>query len=172
MILLALGANLPSPAGPPAATLAAALARLPDLGLRVLVCSRFYQSAAVPASDQPPFVNAVARIATALAPEACLDALLSLERAFGRERGARWAARTLDLDLIDYDGRILSGGRLTLPHPETNRRAFVLVPLAEIAPDWTDPASGAGISALIAGLPPETRQPPALAVLAADAYST
>lgn len=171
MILIALGANLPSPAGPPLASLRAALRRLPDHGIAVVACSPFYQSAAVPASDQPVFVNAVARVEATLSPQGCLSALLAVEREFGRERRARWAARTLDLDLIDYKGQVLDRRGLTLPHPEAKRRAFVLVPLADVAPDWRDPVSGVGISALIEALPAETRRPPALAILKGEAYS-
>ncbi|MBI1239295.1 MAG: 2-amino-4-hydroxy-6-hydroxymethyldihydropteridine diphosphokinase [Alphaproteobacteria bacterium] len=170
MILIALGANLASRAGPPLATLQAALRRLPEHGIAVAACSPFYQSAPVPASDQPAFVNAVARVETTLPPEGCLAALLAVEREFGRERRARWAARTLDLDLIDHEGRVLQAPGLTLPHPEAKRRAFVLVPLRDVAPDWRDPVSGVGIAALIEALPAETRRPPALAILKGEAY--
>ena len=98
--------------------------------------SRWYLSEPVPPSDQPWYVNGVAAVETRLTPAALLTALLLLETRFGRRRSTPNAARTLDLDLIDYDGRQCASERLTLPHPRLHERRFVLVPLAEIAPDW------------------------------------
>ena len=156
MILLALGANLPHPRwGPPSATCAAALAALTAAGIRPVRCSRWYRSRPVPASDQPDFVNGVAAVETALEPAALLAELHRIEAVFGRRRGAANAARTLDLDLLAYDERVADGcdGGPVLPHPRLAERAFVLLPLAEVAPGWRHPVSGAGIAALVAALP-------------------
>ncbi|QNK02305.1 2-amino-4-hydroxy-6-hydroxymethyldihydropteridine diphosphokinase [Dyella telluris] len=93
--------------------------------------------------DQPAFVNAVARIDTALSPHDLLDALLAVERAAGRVRdGERWGPRTLDLDVLHMDGVVLSDERLTLPHPRIADRAFVLLPLHALAPDLLLPGQG------------------------------
>jgi 2-amino-4-hydroxy-6-hydroxymethyldihydropteridine diphosphokinase len=161
MIFIALGANLPTAAhGPPDAGLRAVLAALPARGIAVASVSRFYRSAPVPASDQPWYVNAVAAIETEMAPQALLRVLLDIEAEFGRVRRGRNEPRVLDLDLLDYDGRVgrwpVSDGlpALDLPHPRLAERAFVLLPLAELAPGWRHPASGARLDALIAALPP------------------
>jgi 2-amino-4-hydroxy-6-hydroxymethyldihydropteridine diphosphokinase len=154
MILVALGGNLDSPVyGPPRATLTAALDALAAHEVRVVVQSRWYRTAPVPVSDQPWFVNLVVQVETALTPQALLAALKALEAAFGRESGERNAARILDLDIIDYDGRILSTPALTLPHPRLDQRAFVLMPLRDVAPGWQHPLSGQTVDALIAALP-------------------
>jgi 2-amino-4-hydroxy-6-hydroxymethyldihydropteridine diphosphokinase len=156
MILIALGGNLDSPRhGPLRATLAAALDALDARGVHVVATSRWYRTAPVPVSDQPWFVNAVARVETGLEPAALLALLHDIERDFGRERGARNAARVLDLDLIDHDGRIAEAPALTLPHPRLAERAFVLLPLRDVAPSWCDPRDGRSIDALIAALPPD-----------------
>lgn len=90
-------------------------------------------------TDQPPFVNACIAVETSLSPYALLKRAHEVERAFGRDRQneSRWGPRTLDIDIIDYDGVVLDDPMLTLPHPRLFERAFVLVPLAEIAPDLT-----------------------------------
>lgn len=156
MILIGLGGNLPSEYGDPTATLAAALPALEAQGVKVLRRSRFYTSAPVPASDQPWYVNAVAAVATALGPADLLALLHRIEADFGRQRRERNAARPLDLDLLAYDERVTSGegGGPVLPHPRLQDRAFVLRPLAEIAPGWRHPASGRTVEELIASLPP------------------
>lgn len=152
MILIALGANLPSAVGAPEATLRAALRLLGERGVRVEKQSLFYRSAAWPDLSDPPFVNAMARVATDLAPVELLGVLHEVEGAFGRWRGTRNAPRTLDLDLIDYDGRVEEGA-LVLPHPRMESRAFVLVPLRDVAPDWRHPISRRTVSELIAASP-------------------
>ncbi len=119
----------------------AELARLPHT--RLLAGSSLYRSAPVGYADQPDFVNAVAQIETSLAPHALLDALLDLEHRHGRERTFRNAPRILDLDLLLYDGLICHDAGLTLPHPRMHERAFVLLPLLEIAPLCLIPGRGA-----------------------------
>lgn len=128
---VALGANL----GDAAQTLRDALQRLDHTpGIRLLTASSFYRTAPIDSSG-PDYLNAVAEVATTLTAPALLDALQAIENAAGRERPYRNAPRTLDLDLLLYgDGRIDSP-TLTVPHPRMWARAFVLVPLAEIAPD-------------------------------------
>jgi len=160
MILIGLGANLPSAAGPPQATLEAALAALVEAGVKVVARSRWYRTAPVPPSDQPWYVNGVVQVETSLAPGDLLRLLQGIERRFGRARGRRNAARSLDLDLLDYDGRIEDGPALVLPHPRLHQRAFVLLPLAEIAPRWRHPRLGQDIASLIAALPPEQSAAP------------
>jgi 2-amino-4-hydroxy-6-hydroxymethyldihydropteridine diphosphokinase len=130
-VLLGLGANV----GDPAATIAAALARLDDAGVRIVARSSLYRTAPWGKTDQPAFVNACALAQTELSPRALLDGILAIELALGRRRGERWGPRTIDIDILDYDGRALDEPGLTLPHPRLTDRAFVLVPLAEIAPD-------------------------------------
>jgi 2-amino-4-hydroxy-6-hydroxymethyldihydropteridine diphosphokinase len=118
----------------------AALANLPES--RVARCSSLYRTAPVGILSQPDFVNAVALLETTLPPEALLDALLDIEARFGRVRRERNGPRTLDLDLLLYDNIELDLPRLTLPHPRLHLRAFVLLPLAEIAPDLAIPRRG------------------------------
>lgn len=153
MILIALGANLPSPAGKPLQTLKAALRELAGRSITIEKQSGFYRSAAWPDPSDPPFVNAVAAVRTALAPAALLQVLHEVEECFARKRGEPNAPRTLDLDLLDYDGRIELGPP-ELPHPRIDGRAFVLIPLRDVAPEWRHPVSGRALSELIAALPP------------------
>lgn len=151
MILIAFGANLPSPHGTPADTCRKALDLLEERGIRIAARSRLWESAPVPVSDQPWFINGVARVETGLNPDALLKILHAVEAEFGRIRVKRNEARVLDLDLIDYEGQ--TSENPMLPHPRMTERAFVLRPLAEVAPDWTHPVTGQGIDALIAALP-------------------
>jgi len=135
---IALGSNL----GDCRATLESALAALSDApGIRVLRRSGWFRSAPV-GPPQPDYLNGCALLEVSLAPEALLDRLLATEARFGRVRGERWGPRTLDLDLILFADLVLNSSRLQIPHPRLRERAFVLVPLAEIAPDWIEPCTG------------------------------
>ena len=155
MSYVALGANLASERyGPPRATLRAALKLLEARGFRVAAGSGWYESAPVPASDQPWFVNAVVRLDDAPAPARLLETLHTLEADLGRVRSVPNAPRAVDLDLIDAGGQVSAPEAWpTLPHPRLHERAFVLMPLQEIAPDWRHPASGRHIDTLLAALP-------------------
>ena len=154
MILIAIGSNLAAPGFvSPQDTVESAVAELPAIGIAVVARSPWYLSKPMPASDQPWFVNGVAAVATELPPETLLGRLLALEIRFGRARGARNAARSLDLDLLDYDGRQCATATLVLPHPRLHERRFVLVPLGDIVPDWRHPTLGATAAELVALLP-------------------
>lgn len=137
---VALGSNL----GDSRATLvgaAEALAALP--GSRLAGISRIYRTPPWGRRDQPDFLNAVVRLRTTLEPHDLLDALMAIERRFGRMRdGERWGPRTLDLDLLHVDGVVLDEPQLTLPHPRMGERAFVLLPLADLAPELELPGQG------------------------------
>lgn len=162
MILIGLGANLEHPRyGPPRRTLEAALEALQQSGIVILARSRWYRSAPVPPSDQPWFVNAVASVETSLSPATLLARLHEIEARFGRSRRRRNEARVLDLDLLAYHDRVSAPGESPiLPHPRLAERAFVVLPLAEVAPDWRHPVSGLGVSELVGRLDPaETAEP-------------
>jgi 2-amino-4-hydroxy-6-hydroxymethyldihydropteridine diphosphokinase len=153
-VLIALGANLPSARGTPLQTLEAALSELQDAGVNVLHRSRWYRSEPVPVSSQNWYINGVVSVETALRPEGLLALLHDVEARFGRERGKRNAARVLDLDLITYGDLVRHDqGSPELPHPRMHDRAFVLLPLADIAPDWVHPVTGTSLSVLIANIP-------------------
>jgi 2-amino-4-hydroxy-6-hydroxymethyldihydropteridine diphosphokinase len=158
MILLALGSNLPSAHGDPRETLEAAIGALAAEGVKTPRRSGWYASRPVPPAPQPDYVNGVAEIETGLAPAPLLAMLHRIEAAFGRVRGERNAARSLDLDLIDYDGRSSEPGAVPeLPHPRMHERAFVLAPLVELAPDWRHPRLGLSAAALLQRLPEAER---------------
>jgi 2-amino-4-hydroxy-6-hydroxymethyldihydropteridine diphosphokinase len=156
VILIALGSNLPSRAGNSRETLRAALRALAQNGVTLLQVSAFYATPAWPDPSDPSYVNAVAQVETTLAPDVLMARLHEVEREFGRVRDVRNAPRTLDLDLLDYDGRV-EGGPPVLPHPRIEQRAFVLVPLADVAPLWKHPVSGRNVRALIDALPEHAR---------------
>lgn len=142
---VALGGNL----GDPGATLRRAIAALAELPqTRLAAASSLYRSAPVGHAEQPDFVNAVAQLSTALAPQALLAALLALEKRFGRERTFRNAPRTLDLDLLLYDALCIDEAGLAVPHPRMHERAFVLAPLLEIAPACLIPGIGPAADSL------------------------
>ncbi|HEX3952109.1 MAG TPA: 2-amino-4-hydroxy-6-hydroxymethyldihydropteridine diphosphokinase [Stellaceae bacterium] len=155
MILVGIGSNLAaSDFASPQDTAAAAVAVMPSLGIEIRRRSSWCFTEPVPPSDQPWYVNAVAAVATDLSPPALLAALLRVETRFGRQRGARNAARTLDLDLLDYDGFQCDTPDLVLPHPRLHERRFILAPLAEIAPDWRHSRLRSTAAELLSRLPP------------------
>ena len=142
---IALGSNL----GDSRAILEAALqtlAKTPEIILQAR--SRWYQTKAV-GPPQPDYINGCALLSVQKTPHLLLETLLAIEAQFGRVRRERWGPRSLDLDLLLYDDLILDTPKLQLPHPRMRERAFVLVPLAEIAPDWIDPVSGRAIAELL-----------------------
>ena len=149
-ILVGLGSNLPGIAGQPRQALLAARARLDEAPLRVAAFSRIWRTRPLPDTGQPWFANAVAAVETGLEPGDLLRHLHGIEREFGRERRKVNAARTLDLDLLDYHGETMTDP--ALPHPRLAERAFVLLPLAEVAPDWRHPLSNLSIPEMLAGL--------------------
>lgn len=156
MILIALGGNIASHAGKPAQTLNAAIAHLVQRGVKLVAVSPYYVTPAWPDPADPSYVNAVARIETAHAPTELMDLLHQTETAFGRVRSVMNAPRTLDLDILDYEGRVADGA-LRLPHPRMAERAFVLVPLADVAPGWRHPVTSRSVSDLLAALPETER---------------
>ena len=159
-ILVGIGGNLPSRLGPTRTTLEAALSILDAAGARVIRRSRWYRSAPVPPSDQPWYLNAVAALETALDPPGLLALLHDVEARLERVRSVPNAARTADLDLLAYGDLVRTGTAPLLPHPRLAQRAFVLLPLAEVAPGWRHPGSGAGVAELIAALPAGQRAEP------------
>jgi len=144
---IGMGGNLATSAGPPEATLAAAALRLASLG-RLIGRSSLYSTAPVGFAAQPHFVNAVVALDSELTPRQLITALLAIEQEFGRDRttGIANGPRTLDLDILLYGELEISEPDLRIPHPRLYERAFVLVPLAEIAPQVLDPASGKTMS--------------------------
>jgi 2-amino-4-hydroxy-6-hydroxymethyldihydropteridine diphosphokinase len=150
---IGMGGNLASWAGAPEATLTAAAQRLESLG-RVGRRSSLYSTEPVGFAAQPSFVNAVVALETALRPRALLEGLLAIEHEFGRDRVASFVngPRTLDLDILLLGELEISEPGLEIPHPRLNERAFVLVPLSEIAPELLVPGRGATMGELLAGL--------------------
>ena len=141
MILIALGSNISGPWGSPEQSVQHAMQALNCDGLKLVGTSRLLLTAPYGKPNQPPFVNAVARVDTHLPPLALLQKLHAIERTAGRRRATRWGPRTLDLDIVDYHGLIRSSGKLILPHPGIPERIFVLKPIAELAGEWRHPAS-------------------------------
>ena len=160
---LGLGANL----GDPSRQVSEALKRLNAAEeVEVTRVSAFYRNPPLGPADQPWYVNAAARVRTRLGPEELLRLLQQVEAALGRVRGEHWGPRRLDLDLLLYNGEVIFAPNLVVPHPEMHRRGFVLVPLAEIAPQAWHPVLGKSAGDLLAELNPADRA--AVQPLAAD----
>ena len=160
-ILLAFGGNL----GDPRATIDRALEQLDGHGVAIRQVSSFYRTPPWGPVPQPDFVNSCATAETSLAPRKLLSLTQMVERALGRVPGERFGPRALDIDILDYDGGAVDESGLRLPHPRLTERAFVLVPLAEIAPeriiagrsirDWAESVDRTGIVKLAPG--PESK---------------
>lgn len=132
-----------------------AIEQLRDLPRTVVVrVSSLYDTDPVGEADQPAFLNAVACLETSLEPRDLLWQMLLIEARMGRVRKQRWGPRPIDLDLLFYGKRIIDEPDLTVPHPEAHRRAFVLVPLAEIEPAFVHPGLGESVRALLRRIPP------------------
>lgn len=154
MIFIALGANLPHPEfGSPLDTLDRATAKIDSDDISVREKSPYFKSLSVPNPDDPPFINSVIRVETRLSPHDLLKQLHAIEADFGRVRTVANAPRVLDLDLLAFGDRIISDENgLFLPHPRLAQRAFVLVPLQELAPHWVHPETGLSVGDMLAGL--------------------
>jgi 2-amino-4-hydroxy-6-hydroxymethyldihydropteridine diphosphokinase len=148
-----MGSNLSSWAGPPESTLTAAALRLESLG-RIANRSSLYSTEPVGFAEQPRFINAVVALVTELAPQELLKELLAIEREFGRDRATGFTngPRTLDLDILLFGDLRISQPGLEIPHPRLGERAFVLVPLNQIAPEMVDAESGKTVSQLLDNL--------------------
>ncbi|KAB2912168.1 MAG: 2-amino-4-hydroxy-6-hydroxymethyldihydropteridine diphosphokinase [Hyphomicrobiaceae bacterium] len=157
--LLALGANVAGAWGEPRDTLARVARELEAAGVRIVGASRAYSTAPLGTGRQARYLNAVIRVEARLGPGMLLRLVKGLERRAGRRLGRHWGPRPLDVDLLDWGGRRIGRpgrrrdqGRLILPHPEMHARAFVLVPLLEIAPGWVHPVLGVPGRTLLARL--------------------
>lgn len=171
--MLALGGNLPTDTGGPFDTLQAALKQLDCKGIRLCGLSRFYATPCFPKGAGPDYVNAAAVIDSDFSATAMIARLHEIEAMFGRERHSRWAGRTLDIDLLGggdlvlpdlatfdiwrnlamKDQMVQTPGQLILPHPRMQDRAFVLVPLNDVAPDWIHPVLGLSVAEMLSNLP-------------------
>lgn len=176
-VLVALGSNATSHAGNPLQTIISAILKIPNRSVQLLATSRLFQTPAVPAGAGPDFVNAAILCQTTLSPHDLLQHLHRIEQDFARNRTVRWDARTLDLDLLAYGDCVVPDSKtflqwknldpaeqmriapdqLILPHPRLQDRAFVLVPLADLAPDWCHPVLGETVTDMLARLPAADR---------------
>jgi 2-amino-4-hydroxy-6-hydroxymethyldihydropteridine diphosphokinase len=179
-LLVAFGANLPFDGGTPAETISRAVDALAEEGLTLFGLSRLFATPCFPAGAGPDYVNAAAALQTDAADDlaSIMARLHAVEARFGRKRLQRWGMRTLDMDLLAVGDSVLPDAvtqdrwrlmpaeaqiratpdRLILPHPRLQDRAFVLVPLADVAPDWVHPRTGLTVREMLAALPAEDRE--------------
>lgn len=171
--LIALGSNATSSHGDPKATLTAALATIPNVAVDILAKSQIFRTPAFPPGSGADFANAAIKVETSLSEYELLHHLHSIEADFGRTRRIRWDARVLDLDLLAMGDRVLPSrnaflrwknmsleeqmqeapDQMILPHPRLQDRSFVLVPLAEVAPNWRHPVLGCSVQEMLAARP-------------------
>jgi len=165
-ILVGFGGNLVSPVGKPIETIRTAIKMLEFKGLKTIDISSFFETKPVPVSDQPDFINCALKAETLLSATALLALFQETEKALGRKAGERWCARTLDIDLLGYGESIFPDQKKwqavvgdanpaatleepVVPHPRLHKRAFVLLPLLDIAPDWVHPVEQKSIVELM-----------------------
>jgi 2-amino-4-hydroxy-6-hydroxymethyldihydropteridine diphosphokinase len=173
-VLIAMGANLPGQKDSPLAQLQDAALQMSRAGLRDVVVSRYYQTPCFPAGAGPDYVNAAVRCTTDMTPHEVLKTLHAIEADAGRARDGRWLARVLDLDLLAMGAQVRpdpatfaqwaglplaeqaqrAPEHLILPHPRVQDRAFVLVPLRDVAPDWVHPVTGLSVAQMVDALDP------------------
>ena len=172
-MLIALGSNLPQPEGDPTANLKRALKELAGEGLVIRAVSRFYETPCFPPGAGPDYINAVVLVTGEKPPKDVLETLHKVESRMGRTRETRWGMRTVDLDLVAVDDAVLpdietvqswidlasdqqtlrAPDQLILPHPRLSDRAFVLIPMLDIMPDWKHPLTGLTTAQMLAALP-------------------
>ncbi|MBV1904004.1 MAG: 2-amino-4-hydroxy-6-hydroxymethyldihydropteridine diphosphokinase [Marinosulfonomonas sp.] len=173
MVVLGLGGNIASDVGEVATTIGRATADLSASGVDIITKSKLYETPCFPADAGPDFLNAALLCSTRLDPQALLGLIHTTETKYGRKRGARWSERTLDIDIIAIDGSVLpdtatfqawhglsldqqkckTPDQLIVPHPRLQDRAFVLVPMADVAPDWHHPILGLSVRRMLQQLP-------------------